>query len=856
MTATPGSRLGPYEILSPLGAGGMGEVYRAKDPKLGREIAIKVLPAAVGDDRGRRQRFEQEARSASALNHPNILTVYDIGEADGALYIAMELVEGKTLRELLASGEPLPTKRLLDLAVQIAEGLAKAHSAGIVHRDLKPENLMVSKDGYVKILDFGLAKLTEPVSAQGQSALPTAIAAPTEPGTVMGTVGYMSPEQASGQPLDFRSDQFSLGAILYEMATGKRAFQRKTSAETLTAIIREEPEPLSQAAPKAPAPVRWIVERLLAKDPEERYASTKDLARDLKSIRDHLTETAVSGAFEPAVPVKARRRGWLLPTALAFLAGAGLALVAAKKLDLIGPPQLEFQRLTFRRGVVHEARFAPDGKTVLYGAAWDGEPSGIFSTSRESPESRSLGLPQGSLLAVSKTGELAVSLGWHPTFGWESSGTLARVPISGGAPREVLEDVQDVDWSPQGDALAVIHRVEDRARLEYPPGTVIAQSPGWLSHPRVSPDGKTLAYFEHPERGDNAGRLVFYDLIRKTMTTGPSFGGFASYTWTPQGDILGAYSGGLFRVSTSGKQRALINLAGIFLPLDMAPDGTLLAKRANRRREIVAVGPDGKERNLTWLDWSFPVDISDDGQTILFDEQSRGRENYYAYVRKTDGSQAVQLAKAKGFGLSRDGRWALMTNPTADELTLVPTGAGNPRTFPKAGLHYEWGHFFPDGKNILLFAGEPGHSPRLFVQALDGGKPRPITKEEQHLAPALKAIGPDGQLAVTDPDGKVFILTSDGAGPRPTPCAVPGADQLSGWGSDGHSLYLVRGTIPARVEICDTLTGALRLWKEIVPPDPAGVLTVDPVFITPDGKSYVYSYRRQLDELALVKGLR
>src|SRR5579862_8122703 len=203
MSLAARSRLGSYEIVSPLGAGGMGEVYRAKDPRLGREIAIKVLPAAVGDDRGRRQRFEQEARSASALNHPNILTVYDIGEADGALYIAMELVEGRTLRELVASGEPLPTKRLLDLAAQIAEGLAKAHSAGIVHRDLKPENLMVSKDGYVKILDFGLAKLTE-TPAQDASVLPTAVAAPTEPGTVMGTAGYMSPEQASGQPVDYR----------------------------------------------------------------------------------------------------------------------------------------------------------------------------------------------------------------------------------------------------------------------------------------------------------------------------------------------------------------------------------------------------------------------------------------------------------------------------------------------------------------------------------------------------------------------------------------------------------------------------------------------------------------------------
>src|SRR6516164_7132149 len=379
MASPQPTKIGPYEIVAPLGAGGMGEVYRAKDVKLGREIAIKVLPASVGDDRARRQRFEQEARSASALNHPNILTIYDINEADGALYIAMELVDGKTLRELLASGEPLPTKRLLDLAVQIAEGLAKAHSAGIVHRDLKPENLMVSKDGYVKILDFGLAKLTETGPTQDQSALPTAIAAPTEPGTVMGTVGYMSPEQASGQPLDFRSDQFSLGAILYEMAAGRRAFQRTTGAETLVAIIREEPEPLSQAAPKAPAPVRWIVERCLAKDPEERYASTKDLARDLKSMRDQLTETAVSGAMTSAEPAKRSRRGWLAPALLALVIGAAAGAFAFRKIGAKTTSPVQFQQLRYQRGEVYSARFAPDGQTIIYSAAWEGRPLEVFT---------------------------------------------------------------------------------------------------------------------------------------------------------------------------------------------------------------------------------------------------------------------------------------------------------------------------------------------------------------------------------------------------------------------------------------------------------------------------------------------
>ncbi len=311
MTLSAGTKLGPYEILAPIGAGGMGEVYRAKDPRLGREVAIKVLPELFSQDKDRLKRFEQEARSASALNHPNIVTIHEIGLVDGTSYMAMELIDGTSLRELLASG-PLASKRLLELAVQIAEGLSKAHGAGIVHRDLKPENVMVSKDGYVKLLDFGLAKLF--VAPQdGGSGMATAIHQETQPGTVMGTVGYMSPEQASGRPVDFRSDQFSLGSILYEMATGKRAFHRGTGAQTLSAIIQDEPEPVAQVNPRVPAPLRWIVERCLAKDPDERYASTRDLARDLKSVREHIAEvtstaSGAAGIVEAAPAPFARAR--------------------------------------------------------------------------------------------------------------------------------------------------------------------------------------------------------------------------------------------------------------------------------------------------------------------------------------------------------------------------------------------------------------------------------------------------------------------------------------------------------------------------------------------------------------------
>jgi predicted ATPase len=284
---SPGMRFGAYEILAPLGAGGMGEVYRARDSRLGRDLAIKVLSAELSTNTDLLGRFEGEARAASALNHPNIVTIYELGQINSTHYIAMELVEGKTLREMLAAGL-LPIQKVIHIAAQVADGLARAHEAGIVHRDLKPENLMVSRDGLAKILDFGLAKL-DALRSEGFLETPTRIRSHTLAGAVLGTIGYMSPQQASGQPLDFRSDQFSFGLILYEMATGKHALQRNTEAATLLAILQEQPEPIGSLNPEAPAPLCWAVERCLAKEPEKRYDSTRDLARDLAAIRERLS---------------------------------------------------------------------------------------------------------------------------------------------------------------------------------------------------------------------------------------------------------------------------------------------------------------------------------------------------------------------------------------------------------------------------------------------------------------------------------------------------------------------------------------------------------------------------------------
>jgi dipeptidyl aminopeptidase/acylaminoacyl peptidase len=854
MTLPAGTRLGPYEVVASVGAGGMGEVYRARDVRLGREVAVKTLPALAASDPERRARFEQEARSASALNHPNIITVLDIGDAGGASYIAMEYVEGRTVRELLASG-PLAARKVLDIAVQAAEGLAKAHAAGIVHRDLKPDNLMVSKDGFVKILDFGLAKLVTPLPG-AISELPTVARPATNPGAVLGTVGYMSPEQASGHTVDFRADQFSLGTILYEMATGTRPFQRKTSAETLAAIIRDDPEDVAKLSPRTPAPLRWIIERCLAKDPDERFASTRDLARDLASVREHLSETGISG---PAVAVVPQRSRWILPAiwgAAGLVAGLALGAVLTRR-SLPEAPDLTFTRLTFRRGAVLSARFAPDGQTVAYGAAWEGSPVEVFTVRLDSPESRSLGMPGADILSISSTGEMAISLGRRFLFGWESTGTLARMPLGGGAPREVLENVQEADWSPDGSRLAVVRDTGNRRRLEYPVGTVLHETAGWISHARVSPDGNSIAFIDHPLRGDNVGSVTVVDLQKSRKVLVPlALNGLA---WSPSGREV--WTAGIGAVDLSGRRRRVWRVPGGMYLHDISRDGRVLVGRPNWRREIIGRGPDdAQERNLTWLDWSFPDDFSSDGRTVLLEEQTLTDkdENNALYVRKTDGSPAVRLGWAQSACLSPDGKFALavVKSGEAFDLVLLPTGAGEPRTLPRSSIAYQSVNFFPDGLRILVSGHEPGSGTRLYLIELADGRPRAISAEGVSVF-FWRALSPDGRLAVAlAADGTPTLYPTDGGEPRALAGVAAGEVPIR-WSADGRSLYLARGLgVPASIDLMDVATGARRLWKTITPPDPAGVLQIGPLQVTPDGRSYVYSYRRQLDELLVVTGLK
>ena len=862
MTLAPGTRLGPYEILAPLGAGGMGEVYRAKDARLGREAAIKVLPASLAGDADRLKRFEQEARSASALNHPNIVTIYDVGSQGADSYIAMELVEGQSLRGAMASGA-LPTRKLLDIGAQIADGLAKAHAAGIVHRDLKPENVMVSKDGFVKLLDFGLAKLFVAPTEQA-SVAPTIVHQETQPGTVMGTVGYMSPEQASGRPVDFRSDQFTLGSILYEMATGQRAFQKATGAETLSAIIRDEPESFERLNPRAPAPLRWIVERCHAKDPEDRYASTRDLARDLKSIRDHLSETTTPSQAHAAEARRATSRMRWAWIAAAVALAAALGFFAAKRLGSASQPT--FQRLTFQRGTVWAARFGPDGQTVYYGAAWEGMAGRVFSLRPGTPESSAIAIPEANLLAIAPSGEMAVQLAPKTSVtSFAPIGTLARVSLSGGAPKEILADVTYADWAPNQSDLAVVHRVSGKERLEYPIGKVLYETGGWIQGPRFSADGRLIAFIDHPASGDDGAIAIVDAATGKKTELAAGWATVQGLAWGPGGRevwFTAAREGierEIYGVTTSGKLRLVRTMQGTPALLDLRPDGSALLTEDDYRSSVMSFLPGqplGKD--LSWFDWGSDRALSADGKLLLFDETGEGGgANGGVYLRSTDGAPAVRLSEGLGVAISPDSTWVLtrgLRDPS--RFVLVPVRAGQPRELSPDDLgHPGYGTFFPDGTRFAFEANAPGRGTRLYVQALSEGSRRAVS--EEGLNPTRIFVSPDSRwIAAVGPDFRVHLYPSDGSGPARDLSESGAHDFPAGWTADGKGLYVSQNGIPCAVDLIDVPTGRRTHVRDLAGPDAAGITSFGPARVTPDGKTMTIGLARILSTLYRIRNLK
>jgi len=551
------------------------------------------------------------------------------------------------------------------------------------------------------------------------------------------------------------------------------------------------------------------------------------------------------------------------------LVAAGLALIAGIAVGMFllqRPAQTSlpvYHPLTFRRGIVHSARFAPDGKTIIYSAAWEGKPLELFTTRPESPESQELRPAGADVLAISASGEMALSLGSHPRAQFLYAGTLARVPLVGGAPREIRENVEWADWSPDGNTLAIVREVEGRERLEFPPDKVLYQADGWIGHLRISSKADMIAFIDHPQLGDDGGAVAVVDMAGKKTTLSTGWDSIQGLAWSPGGDEVwfsATRTGGdrsLYAVNLAGTVRLLARVPGELMLLDVGRDGNVLLTRNNDRAGMIGLAPgEAKERDLSWLDWSVPGDLSADGRSVLFGETGEGGGPKYAvYLRKTDGSPAIRLGEGIGLGLSPDGKWAIARpNITPSPLVLLPTGVGEAKRLTHDSTNHLRARWLPDGKRLVFSGNEAGHGFRLYVESPDEGKPRAISPEG--VNPTF-VISPKGdQVAGVGPDHKVYLFPVAGGEPILVSATQPD-EAPTGWSPDGRALYVFRfGQIPASVVQLDLSTGQRRPWKELAPADAAGIDTIRGITISADAKAYVYGYIRTLSDLYLVEGLK
>ena len=821
MSLPKGTRLGPYEIVALIGAGGMGEVYRGTDTRLRRDIAIKILPPSFVADRSRLARFEQEARATAALRHPNVLTIHDVG-TEPMPHLVTELLDGETLADVLARGA-LSARRAISWSLQILRGISAAHAVGIIHRDLKPANIFITSDGTVKVLDFGLAKVVDRDSLANEPTL-----AQSEPGAVAGTIGYMSPEQIRGERVDARSDIFSFAIVLYEMLTGRSPFARRSGAETMSALMRDDPPPLE--APPFPPVLAETVLRCLAKAPDSRFHSAHDLALHLETI-----DTGSSSAT-----VTLNTDGGYRPPAL--------------------------KQVTFHTGSILRARFAPDGE-IIYAASWGAREGELFTSYRGVPDSRSLGIT-GSIHAISRNGELAVSLERRNEGGFVVAGTLARVPVAGGAPRPIASDVYEADWSPDGKQLAVVRRAEHGFRIEYPIGRTLYESNGWFSHLRFSPAGDRLAFLEHPFFGDNLGHVRVIDLAgHATQLSEPHYVAWG-LAWHPATSEIW-YSGAritgdhghtviVYAVDLSGRKREVFSSLGFPVVHDIAADGTALLTNETAERRMT-LRANGVDRDLSWFDWSFPTRLSRDGKMILFEEHGVASGGIYTiYLRDAAGNPAIRLDEGRGRDISGDGTRVLaLRNESPEKVLVIPTGVGEVQDVPIEGLdHFLTARYLPGEREILIVGSRGEEGARLWRVNASGGAAR-LLSEESIESWFFLAISPDGQSVAalgTGPRPLIYPVHGDGS-----PTEVPGVldgDAPVHWPDADHILICRQEEKRALIFRVNLRTGERELAHTLAPLDAAGVQGVSPMHFSEDGESCVFGYRRFLSSLFVATGIR
>ena len=858
MSLTSGSRLGPYEIVAAIGAGGMGEVYRARDSRLDRDVAIKVLPENVSASPKAMERFAREAKAVAALSHPGILAIHDFGTEGRVSYAVTELLEGETLQDRLAEGA-IPPRKAVELAVQIASGLASAHEKGIIHRDLKPANLFLTRDGRVKILDFGLATW-RPLSDQASDSRVAETQTKTrhsEAGVVLGTVGYMSPEQVRGQAADHRTDIFALGCVLYEMLTGRRAFQRETSAETMTAVLREEPLDLSTSERVIPAGLERLVRRCLEKRPEERLQSARDLAIALDAVSGGESTSSQRAVEEP--PVRGSRVLAIAATfavvlaALAFWAGRRTALPGATSATDAFPT---FTKLTFRRGLISAARFGPDGRSVVYSASWDSGPLRVFTTQSESAQASTAALHEAALVGVSRSNELAVLL--KPAMGLlGSTGTLARAPLGAGAPREVLDSVQQADWGP-GDQLTVVRTTLGHSRLEFPIGHVLYEASGWLSAPRVSPTGDSIAFIEHPLDGDDRGWPALVDVKSGTKRNlADEFGTLSGLAWRSRtGEVCLSSGTSIHCVGLDGgKPRRVFRGMPRLVLEDIASDDRILATSFGLQGAARAGIVGGPEFDIGETPASIPIDLDSRSGRVLYESI-----DYGVYLQEPGRGPAVRLGDGLPVSLSPDGRNVLtVTLGQPTQLNLIPAGAGATKSLARGSIvQHAAAVFTPDGKRIVIAGAEKGRGSRLYAQDVESGDPRPISAEGVRLVPGQpRLVSLDGQfVAAIGPDQTIALYPLAGGEPRPIPGLVAGFRPI-GWTDRPGVLFVSPEALSRRTPVFrhDVATGKREPWREFGPEDPIGSPLNVRLQVSPDGRRYAYVYFLAASELFMIDGI-